>query len=804
MSEKYYVYPGIFGVSAEKVEAELKELSLRPELDVSVEGDRMSAYVTASATAESIEKSKELCNEVIAFLREKYGDSMYTEEHKDLWHTAVHDYSEKKMTFALAESCTGGLISKMITDVPGASGVFSLGVVSYSPEAKMNSLRVKSETIEKQGVVSAETACEMAEGIRLSADSDVGIGVTGYAGPGDGDERYGRGTVFIALSDGRQTFVRRLKMPKLDRSGIRRAATLHALYMLHAFAAEKKDSIGAVMPLPTLAKPRKKKKLPFYKRFLHFFTDFPKDPIKEKLRKTVFFTAIIVMLYAGFRFGEGMYYEYRHNVVQNEINDLVEKGEELTEDERQQIIGDIIANGGEVDENISNWALLLYQKNPDLVGRVSLTEKDGTVRMQEIIVQGESNDEYLRRDFQGYYNTMGCSFMDSVNSKDASDPNTILYGHSTESGEKIMTGLHRYKKLKYLNENPLIKYETLTDESYYKIFAVIILDASPENKKDIFNDCYYRGETVYEKLESIRAHSMYDTAVDVNDTDKIITISTCTFEMDDLRLIIMARKVREGESLEVEPASVNRDAIFFDGWENRYNTNDAPASSESSSKPEVSSKEDVSSDIPSVPDEDKRFEMFDVAFFCATATTDEPSSVRISAAYISDFDSDCTVGIVTYPSDGNVKIVSSSNSITYTPDNGYSGMDSFEISLSDRTGMNYDTARVYVYVGMEQQTGVSVANDILYLTAKAGKSNTVNIQAVSVAGEKLTYEILKTEGLYSGTAEVDENGKVTYTSIRDERYQDVFKVLVTDESGNARMVEIRVNTAYDFEYETEI
>ena len=343
-------------------------------------------------------------------------------------------------------------------------------------------------------------------------------------------------------------------------------------------------------------------------------------------------------------------------------------------------------------------------------------------------------------------------------------------------------------------------------ESTIVIFAVIILDASPKNEKDIFNDCYYRGPTIYKKLDSIRDHSMYDTTVDVNENDKIITISTCTFEMDDLRLVIMARKVREGESLDVEPASVNPDAIFFEGWENRNNVKD-PVSSVAPSKPddsEESGEGNVSSETVSIPDEDKRFEIFDTAFFCATATADEPSSVRISAAYISDFNSDCTIGIVTYPSDGNVKIVSSSNSITYTPDNGYSGMDSFEISLSDRTGLNYDTAKVYVYVGMDQQTGVSVTNDILYLSPKAGKSDTEQINAKSATGEKLSYEILKTEGLYSGTAEVDENGKVTCTSIRDRRYQDVFKVLVTDESGYARMVEVRVNTTYNFEYETEI
>jgi len=86
---------------------------------------------------------------------------------------------DNNITIATAESCTGGLISARLTDVPGISKVFNRGIVSYSNEAKMENLGVKPETLEKYGAVSSRTAMEMAEGVRKIASTDIGLAVTG-------------------------------------------------------------------------------------------------------------------------------------------------------------------------------------------------------------------------------------------------------------------------------------------------------------------------------------------------------------------------------------------------------------------------------------------------------------------------------------------------------------------------------------------------------------------------------------------------------------------------------------------------
>ena len=101
---------------------------------------------------------------------------------------------------ATAESCTGGLISKLLTDEPGVSEVFDCGVCSYANDIKEKVLGVSGDDLQKKGAVSPEVAAQMAQGVRLLADADLGLSTTGIAGPTGGTEEKPVGTVFIAIS----------------------------------------------------------------------------------------------------------------------------------------------------------------------------------------------------------------------------------------------------------------------------------------------------------------------------------------------------------------------------------------------------------------------------------------------------------------------------------------------------------------------------------------------------------------------------------------------------------------------------
>jgi nicotinamide-nucleotide amidase len=111
-------------------------------------------------------------------------------------------FRETGLTLALAESCSGGLIAKRITDIPGSSAYFLFGAVTYADSAKERILGVPAEMIASSGAVSPETAIAMATGVRTVAGSDIGLSVTGIAGPDGGTPDKPVGTVYIAVVDG--------------------------------------------------------------------------------------------------------------------------------------------------------------------------------------------------------------------------------------------------------------------------------------------------------------------------------------------------------------------------------------------------------------------------------------------------------------------------------------------------------------------------------------------------------------------------------------------------------------------------
>ena len=128
--------------------------------------------------------------------------------------STVKALSSAGLRLATAESCTGGLIAKLITDIPGSSDVFSGGIVSYANEVKMSVLGVRAETLASHGAVSEKTALEMADGARHVCGADIAISTTGIAGPGGGTPEKPVGTVWIAISHGGSCEAHRLRHPE--------------------------------------------------------------------------------------------------------------------------------------------------------------------------------------------------------------------------------------------------------------------------------------------------------------------------------------------------------------------------------------------------------------------------------------------------------------------------------------------------------------------------------------------------------------------------------------------------------------
>ena len=196
-------------------------------------------FIRVTARAASEAEAESLCEPMIREIRRRLGDVIYTVNEDGtsdscLENTVVALLKEKGWTFGAAESCTGGLLAKRITDVPGASDVLRLSMVTYANEAKAQFLGVPEETLRDYGAVSFQTAKAMAEGIRLAAGADLGIGITGVAGPGGGTPEKPVGLVFIAICDGEHTWARRMDPPGRvkSRESLRIRASSIALDMM--------------------------------------------------------------------------------------------------------------------------------------------------------------------------------------------------------------------------------------------------------------------------------------------------------------------------------------------------------------------------------------------------------------------------------------------------------------------------------------------------------------------------------------------------------------------------------------------
>ncbi len=228
----------LFGIGESAMEDKLRPLmesSVNPSLaPYAKEGE---CLVRVTARADTPEEAAALCAPYVRTVCDRMHPWVYGVNVDSLEQAAVEALKSAGQSVACAESCTGGLLSERITDVPGASAVFPGGAVTYSNEAKIRTLGVSPETLAQFGAVSAETAREMAGGIRARFGSDYGVSVTGIAGPESDGSGKPVGLVYIGLASAHGVSVRECLFTG-SRSRVRRSASSTALDMLRRAVLE--------------------------------------------------------------------------------------------------------------------------------------------------------------------------------------------------------------------------------------------------------------------------------------------------------------------------------------------------------------------------------------------------------------------------------------------------------------------------------------------------------------------------------------------------------------------------------------
>ena len=590
----------------------------RPTVATYIEaGGDVRIKITASGKDEN--ELNALCDKTAGEIEDRLKSAVYSDRGLDLQSVVVENLRVRNLKIATAESCTAGLLSKMLTDVSGSSQVFEYGISAYANRIKNEKLGVSNDLLRRVGAVSPEVADAMAKGAKTEGRADIGIGITGLAGPDGGTDKKPVGLVFVSLFDGKDFYTKQLNIPSSKgREEIRLRSAMEALNMVRLYIFKDADFLstkkayndpsrdvfsGAVKPFvsrqnqgggaagATTFGGVNPSDRAFSKE--NIFKDMQekseqkgkeqnsrmaakntsksgtakaaqgkkrkKKSAADKVRKVILVLCVIIFAASATYIGDYVYQSIKNRNEVDRINSL-------------------FSQNGLLDKNGINTSFYeLLNENPETVGWLNVPN----TQTHNPVVKTTDNDKYLTTNFEGESSRYGAIFAD-MNNTFAKGPllstNTILYGHHMRDGQ-MMGELKKYRELDFYKENPVVEFTTIYSPKVtrWKVFSVFVINADPsDDNGNVFN--YMKNEfstqsEFNEFLQNCYQRSIITTPVqDVTESDKILTLSTCIYDFNNARLVVVARMVRDGESESVDTSSAvyNPDPVYPQAYRNRY------------------------------------------------------------------------------------------------------------------------------------------------------------------------------------------------------------------------------------------
>ena len=304
---------------------------------------------------------------------------------------------------------------------------------------------------------------------------------------------------------------------------------------------------------------RNKYKKPLYKRILIYLFPYKGDSIKEIIRKFIFLISIIAIILSSIYI----------------INYLIKHIDTTISEQNLQTLYDNKPTKEQLTnlpEGVLEQYAGLMDINPDIVGWIKIQN----TKINHPVVQSKDNDFYLYKDFNKKYDDHGIPFADFRNnmSKNNASTNTILYAHNINGG-RLFGDINKFRKISFYKENPLLEFNSLYENRKYKILSVFITDVD-QTDPNFFNYHDFiennSDSSFNQYIKKIKDRELYDTKVDVNSNDKLLTLSTCINEIEGSRLVLVARQIRSGESENVDTSNstVNPNPIYPNSYYKKY------------------------------------------------------------------------------------------------------------------------------------------------------------------------------------------------------------------------------------------
>lgn len=655
----------VFGLGESAIETMIKPFCEAENPVVATYCGNNECAVKVTATADTESEAEAICSKTILRLRDILGDYIYGADSEGLAAEVVNALRVAGLKVSTAESCTGGMLSQALTSVSHSSEVVEIGILAYSNRIKHEALSVPKDVLAENGAISAETAMYLAKNVRLLSDADIGVGITGNAGP-TASENKPIGLVYVAIADSTKYYIKRLRLsPTFDREKIRSYATLTALDLIRKYVTSRPYTIpgmvGFDMPFvfeeddapvftepeiveapepidnsaefdpnmnfivfdpeeedsqtPTpadfiqvesdaeseasvdieadhLEKPKKKTTfIPLIKNAAARIFPVKNDGLKDIIIKVVSIIALVGLVVSSTVLITHYVDENnQRNIIQQARENFDFENDEMHEDNHQFIAFDSFIN-----------------QNPDIRGWISISNTN----VDNPIYQSSDNDYYLTHNMLGQKSRYGALFFDFENriEFENNSKNLTVYGHNMRDGSMFATLNTSYRKLSFYKQNPIIQLKTLYEKHNYAIFAVMVTNAAPEDDNGyVYN--YKRSEFESDEefiswIEEAKSRSLIDSGIEIDADDEILTLSTCCYDFEDARFVVMAKKLAADEPLpNFGAAQINKNPRYPQAYYDKHGIDgyvpDATSSVPVSST--TSSSDNTSSDDSSTPE----------------------------------------------------------------------------------------------------------------------------------------------------------------------------------------------------------
>ncbi len=669
----------VFGMGESMIETLIAPLCGQDNPTVATYCAGNECNVTVTASAESESEAEAICTKTLIALKEILGDCVYGSDADGLASVVVNSLRSSGLKISTAESCTGGMLSQALTSVSHSSEVVEIGILAYSNRIKNEALSVPRDVLEESGAISPETAMYLAKNVRILSDSDIGIGITGNAGP-TASENKPIGLVYVAIADKTKYLVKKLQLSAMfDREKIRDYATLTALDLVRRYVNARPQVLAGMVN--------------YGEEFI--FTDeyldshFASATEKSAVEKPKGFDPNVSFLIYEHEDGAEASTEdsinppdvtsYENNIT----NDTEEIGEEVADDKitklkekistkfsaffkrilptRNHKVIDIVIKVASIvaiigllvssvalishfahenaqrniidtarddfvyDDNSKNddtkqYSIFdpLIQQNPDVKAWISISNTN----VDNPVYQTTDNDYYLDHNMLKEKSRYGALFFDFNNRIEltGNSKNLTVYGHNMKD-RSMFGSLSSYRSLSFYKKNPIIKLKTLYNQADYIIFAAMITNASPDDDNGYvynFTRCEFESSEAFMSwIAEAKERSLIDSGIPITAEDEILTLSTCCYDFDDARFVIMAKKIDTNESTpDYSRATLNKNVRYPQAWYDKKGLSgyqptdtssdssaDAPTSDENASD-NTPSTEDPSSDIGSSEETD--------------------------------------------------------------------------------------------------------------------------------------------------------------------------------------------------------